>query len=100
MTRYARRIDANHGEIRDGLRALGYQVLDMSAAGEGVPDLFVLIESGRSHALEIKDGAKPLSKQALTKQQELWHFFNWQTTTKCTSLEQAVEAIEWARRRA
>jgi hypothetical protein len=100
VTRHARKTDRNHAEIRDGLRALGYEVLDLSAAGCGVPDLAVRIAPGKSHMLEVKDGDKPLSKQALTPAQEQWHYFNWQTTTKCTSLQQAVEAIEWARNRA
>lgn len=39
MTRYAKKTDANHADIRDGLKALGWEVLDTSGIGQGVPDL-------------------------------------------------------------
>lgn len=41
MTHYAKRIDANHGIIRDGLRALGFVVEDCSKVGNGFSDLVV-----------------------------------------------------------
>lgn len=93
MTRYAKKVDANHAEIRDGLRALGHEVLDLSAAGQGIPDLAVKIGPGMLHFLEVKDGDKPLSKQALTPQQELWHSFAWRITSKVRNLEEAQMAL-------
>ena len=99
MTRYAKRTDANHAAIRDGLRGLGYGVDDLSASGGGVPDLVVAIAPGRPHFLEVKDGAKPLSAQKLTKAQEVWHSYAWQITSKVRSLEEAVAALEWAKGR-
>lgn len=42
MTRYAKRTDNTHAEIRDALREAGWIVTDYSAVGQGVPDLRVL----------------------------------------------------------
>jgi len=100
MTRYARRVDANHGEIRQGLRDMGWDVLDLSGAGDGIPDLCVYIAAGIPHFLELKDGDKPLSAQALTKAQEKWHAYCWQVTSKVRSLPEAIEALEHAKARA
>lgn len=41
MTRRAGRRDTTHAEVRDGLRALGWSVVDLGGAGDGVPDLLV-----------------------------------------------------------
>lgn len=96
--RYARKVDANHSAIRDGLRARGYEVFDLSAAGKGVPDLAVKIGFGKPHFLEVKDGAKVKSAQALTAEQEVWHSFAHAITSKVNSLDEAIEALNWARR--
>jgi hypothetical protein len=97
--RYAKKVDRNHAEIRDGLRKLGFDVYDMSGAGDGLPDLGVSIAPGVVHFIEVKDGDKPLSAQKLTKRQEEWHRFAWQMTSKVRSLDEAVEALNWARNR-
>lgn len=96
--RYAKKVDANHGEIRDGLRAMGYEVLDLSGAGCGVPDLAVKVKGrlGMVHFLEIKDGKKVLSKQALTPEQETWHNFAHAITSKVRCLDEAINALAWA----
>jgi len=99
MARHARRVDANHSSIRDGLRQLVWAVDDLSGAGGGIPDLLVAVAPGRPHFLEIKDGDKPLSAQKLTKAQEVWHSYCWQITSKVRSLEEAVAALEWAKAR-
>ena len=41
MPRYACRVDANHSEIVDALRATGWAVKDTSRVGEGFPDLVI-----------------------------------------------------------
>ena len=97
MTRYAKRVDANHKEIRDGLREKGWMVLDLSGAGDGIPDLAVALAPGTPWFLEIKDGDKPLSAQKLTKAQEVWHSFAWGVTSKVRSLDEAQEVLTWAR---
>lgn len=99
MTRHAKRVDRNHAEIRDGLRGLGWQVGDLSGAGDGIPDLIVRISPGFPHLLEVKDGDKPLSAQKLTAKQEAWHAYAHFITSKVRSLEEAVEALTWARAR-
>lgn len=75
MRRAARR-DANHVEVGDFLRNLGWSVLDLADAGDGVPDYAV--SKGRFAALvEVKDGNKVPSKQRLTpKEQRVKD--NWQ----------------------
>ena len=42
MTRYARRTDNTHADIRSTLRGAGWIVTDFSAVGSGVPDLRAL----------------------------------------------------------
>lgn len=41
MRRVAAKVDANHAEIRDGLRQLGFSVADTARLGNGFPDLVV-----------------------------------------------------------
>ena len=97
VTRHAKRTDANHAHIREGLREQGWQVLDLSAAGCGVPDLLVALAPGAPWFLEVKDGDKPLSAQKLTAAQEVWHSFAWGVTSKVRSLDEAMEVLTWAR---
>jgi hypothetical protein len=99
VTRYARKTDENHALVRDGLRRAGFDVLDLSGAGGGVPDLLVRVGVGKSHFVEVKDGDKPKSAQALTKAQEEWHRFNHCDTSVVASLEEAIEAVTWAKAR-
>ena len=66
------RKDANHVEIVRVIRSLGADVIDLSQLGGGVPDL--LISTGRKTVLiEVKDGLKPPSKQALTPDEKEFH---------------------------
>ena len=41
MTRYARRVDANHAEIKAAFEKMGCSVVDLSRMGEGCPDIAV-----------------------------------------------------------
>lgn len=97
MPKYARRVDANHGLIRDALRGLGWKVMDLSGSGDGIPDLMVSVKPGHPHFLEIKDGDKAPSAQKLTDAQRLWHSAAWRITTKVRSLEEAVDALNFAK---
>lgn len=60
------KVDANHGEIRDALKACGWTVVDMSRVGQGFPD-FLCCKGGRIEMVEVKDGAKVKSAQKLTE---------------------------------
>lgn len=66
------KIDGNHAEIRSVLRDIGARVIDLSAVGNGCPDLAVLYR-GKTHWIEVKDGSKPPSHRKLTPDQERWH---------------------------
>ena len=59
MTR-PRRTDANHAEIRNGLRKLGYTVFDRSQFGHGFPDLIVRVGADIV-LLEVKQGREGLT---------------------------------------
>ena len=61
----AKRKDKNHNAVTDYLRGLGWSVFDTSALGRGFPDC-VVGRRGFAAVVEIKDGAKPPSKQRLT----------------------------------
>jgi Holliday junction resolvase-like predicted endonuclease len=50
---YARRTDANHGEIRDAFRKLGCRVFDACRVGQGFPDLVVQY-GGMTLLVEVK----------------------------------------------
>ncbi len=76
MSKYAKRVDANHTQVVEALRSAGCVVDDLSAIGGGVPDILVgyLRRGDRLFWLcEIKDGAKPKSDQKLTDAQIRWH---------------------------
>lgn len=70
--RRAARVDANQPEVVKALKAAGMTVCDMSALGSGVPDLLVGWR-GINVLIEVKDGAKKPSDQALTAPQKTWH---------------------------
>lgn len=73
--RRAARTDANHSEIVDALRDAGCWVLDLSAVGDGCPDLLVHGPTFNWHfvLLEIKDGSKSPSRRKLTPDQVEFH---------------------------
>jgi hypothetical protein len=54
MNRYARKVDANQGEIVEALEGIGVQVVDLSGMGEGVPDLMCAFR-GRLYLVECKN---------------------------------------------
>jgi hypothetical protein len=55
MPNYAfAKVDANHKEIREIVRAAGYVWIDTYRQGDGCPDAFVLSKSKRWIAFEIK----------------------------------------------
>lgn len=70
--RRAARIDANHSEIVQALKAIGATVTSTAAVGKGYPDISVGFR-GRTVLLEIKDGNKPPSARKLTPVEQKWH---------------------------
>jgi len=70
--RRANRVDENHAEIRDALRAAGAVVVDTSHIGQGFPDILCSFK-GQVHMIEIKDGTKSASQTRLTKDQIAFH---------------------------
>jgi Holliday junction resolvase len=70
--KYGARIDANQPEIVAALRKAGCTVQHLHAVGDGCPDLLCAID-GVTFLIEVKDGAKIPSKQALTPAQVDWH---------------------------
>lgn len=72
MSRYARRTDANHGEIVKTFRALNASVVSLAAVGAGVPDLLVAYRR-ETILVEVKDGAKTASQRKLTPAQKKFH---------------------------
>lgn len=72
MIHRAKRVDANHATIVQAFRKCGAIVIDLSASGKGVMDILVS-HRGRWLAVEIKDGAKFASQQALTPAQVKLH---------------------------
>ena len=77
MRRRAAKVDRNHAEIVETLRAAGCGVLDLSSVGNGCPDLLVhppTFPACRIAVLmEVKDGSQPPSKRKLNPQQEKFH---------------------------
>lgn len=70
--RRAAKIDANQTQVVKALRAAGAVVHSLAAVGNGVPDLLIAFR-GQTMLMEIKDGAKVKSKQALTPAQVDFH---------------------------
>ncbi len=68
MRRAARR-DANHKDVGDYLRALGWSVLDLADMGDGCPDYAVSMPQFAA-LVEVKDGAKPPSARKLTEKEQ------------------------------
>lgn len=102
--RRAAKVDANQAEIVAALRAVGAGVCDLSAVGEGCPDLLASFR-GQWHLLEVKDGNKPPSARTLTADQVRWHGRHKAKAHVVNSVDEALEAIgasvddskEWAR---
>ena len=84
MTR-TRRVDANHAEIRNGLRQLGLIVFDCSRFGYGFPDL--LVRRGDTlFLLEVKAG-----REGLTPMEEA--FAALFPVHVVRSLDEAIQAV-------
>jgi hypothetical protein len=61
----AAKVDANHGDVVKGLRAVGIWAHSTAGLGNGFPDILACWR-GVFVLLEVKDGAKSPSQRALT----------------------------------
>ena len=98
MPRYRAKVDRNQSEIIQALRSVGphVSVRSLAGQGQGIPDLLCGI-SGVTFLIEVKDGAKSLSRQKLTPDQE--DFIARWTGSPVVILRDAEEAVAWARER-
>ena len=71
MGKYARRVDENHKEIMDTYRTCGASVKDVSRL-PGFCDL-VVGYCDQNFLIEVKDGKKAKSRQALTNPEKTFH---------------------------
>jgi hypothetical protein len=71
--RTAAKVDNNQKEIITAFRKFGCSVLPLHTVGQGCPDILVSKSVRQTVLVEIKDGAKPPSARALTKDQEKFH---------------------------
>lgn len=89
----AARIDRNQPEIVKALRSVGVSVQHLHQVGAGCPDL--LCAANQSvFLIEVKDGDKPPSAQALTPDQVTWHAA-WEAPVHvCNTVESALQVAE------
>lgn len=92
--RRAAKVDGNHREITEALRAVGASVESLAAVGSGVPDLLCGYR-GRTYLLEVKDGtAKDKRQRTLRPNQADWHAaWRGSVVAVVTSVEEALRAI-------
>ena len=88
------RTDANHGDIVKALRQVGATVVSLASIGAGCPDLLVGYR-GETLLIEVKDGSKSKSEQALTPDEEDFRI-KWEGSIIYTvnGVEQALGAIK------
>ena len=85
--RRAAKIDANHAEIVDVLRAAGCSVQSLGAVGSGCPDLLVGV-AGKNVLLEVKQPGEKLNNV-----QKPWHA-QWRGTAHVVwTLQDALMVI-------
>jgi hypothetical protein len=91
---YAKRRDANHGVIRDGLKRCGFEVRDTGGLGDGMSDLIVKHRgTGRVRFIEIKDPDQPPNKRALTDKEKEVQALLGELYVVVETLREAVRAM-------
>ena len=94
--RFARRVDANHAEVKAAFEKMGCSVIDLSRMGEGVPDILAGY-GGLCCLVEIKDGTKVPSARKLTKPQQTL-MARWTGGARLvTCLDDVAAAVAWLR---
>lgn len=85
------RVDGNHSEMIDGLRAVGAKVADLSRMGGGVPDLLVAFR-GRIFLMEVKNPQSAYGRRGLSRKQRAFADQGWPVNV-VTSVDEAVSLI-------
>jgi Holliday junction resolvase len=89
----AAKIDANHVQVVEALRAAGATVQSLAGVGKGVPDLLVGYRQ-TTLLMEVKDGHKSPSQRKLTEDQLKWHgAWNGGTLAVVDGPEAALRAL-------
>ena len=90
MTRYARKVDTNHAELRDQLRAIpGVKVLDTASMSGLGCDLLVFYQDTPPLMVEVKAGAK----QPLTDSERRLKGLAGRYWIRATGLEDVLRAL-------
>lgn len=92
--RFAARIDPNHADIVQALRAAGCTVLELKRAGKGVPDLLVGAR-GETYLLEVKAPGRLSAgaKRSLERQQQWAGAWRGRPVAFVTSVDEALQAV-------
>lgn len=90
--RRAARVDENQPDIIAALRRIGVSVQPLHMVGKGCPDAVIGYHKVNG-LIEIKDGSKPKSEQALTKDEERW-ISGWRGDV--VIVRSVAEALEYA----
>ena len=98
--RRAAKVDSNHAAIKAAFLKLGCWTLDLSRVGAGCPDLLVMSQATKRMILvEVKDGEKVQSAQALTPDQVRFHR-EWSGAVRIvTCLDDAAKVVAELRRK-
>ena len=95
MRKFARK-DSNHDDVVKEFERLGAVVIDMSALGNGVPDIMACLQNV-CIPVEVKDGSKPPSKRVLTADQTMWWCkarMNPRVVKNMTDVEDTVNVLQ------
>ena len=89
MSKYARKVDNNHLEIKLALIAAGYPVWDCSAYGRGCPDLLVMSKNCHYAFLEVKHAKGKLT----SAEREFFATFDGAPVYVVRSIDDALETM-------
>lgn len=90
--RRARKVDRNHGLIREGLRAVTI-VEDVADVGRGMADLIARHKLGHPVFIEVKDPGKPPSARKLTPDEQAFAARWGSCYAVVLTLDEALRAV-------
>jgi hypothetical protein len=92
--RYAAQRDANHSQVRDGLRDCGFEAEDIGGLGGGIGDILCRHRgTGRVRFFEVKDGTKSASRKKLTPAEKRMQALLGDLYVVVETLQEAVRAM-------